>query len=282
MLPDAAGCAQAAPTTIAPSPVSISTSVPVTRVAGDASRTPLPSVTPTALGPVQPSSTSALLAAATNTSGAPLPTSASLLPGSAPAFDIKLPTGWKFGYTVLPLREPSVEASMSMALYTGPVKNGKATIVVLWGFPSMGAAPTLPGPGPTGTPVPGVTPLDYQSQLLWSDGLRLLQGTVFDMTCNVGRYQQLTFTVGGQNAVGAYFNASQCPDTPDTVGWFAGLNQFGGNYLFYVYIDPVDAYNEGRAEVQKVLDSVQFHAPKAVSATLGGPPPTNTPSAPKN
>jgi hypothetical protein len=83
---------------------------------------------------------------------------------------------------------------------------------------------------------------------------------VVDITCNVGRYDQRTFLIGGHPAIGAYFNAT-CTDVPNTVGWFAGLNQFGGNYLFYMYVDPIEAYNDGRSEVQKILDTVVFHPP---------------------
>jgi hypothetical protein len=127
--------------------------------------------------------------------------------------------------------------------------------------------------------------LDYQSQLLWSDGLRLLTGTVFDITCNTAQYGQRTFTVGGKTAIGTYFNASQCPNTPDTIGWFAVLNQFGGNYMFVMYVDPYSAYNDSRGDLQNILDTVEFHAPAASSATPAvptkpaGPPPTNTPQS---
>lgn len=211
------------------------------------------------------------------------------MPGVPPPLTIKLPTGWQFAYQIVPIHEPLVEATMNMAFYTGPLSNGgKATIIVLWGFPSIGPPPTLPGAVPAagtaapGPPANGPTPLDYQSQMLWSDGLRLLQGTVLDISCNVGRYDQRAFMVGGKVGVGAYYNASQCPDAPDTVGWFAGLNQFGGNYLFYVYIDPITAYNDGRGELQKILDTVVFRAPVPVTSqtpgsTQVGPPPTNTP-----
>src|SRR5476651_2396935 len=111
------GCAQAAATPVGVTPpisgtstplISVATLEPVTPVEVAASRTPLPSVTPTSVGPVLPSATSALIAAATNTTGAPLATSASLLPGTAPAFELELPAGWKYGYTLLPVRERSV------------------------------------------------------------------------------------------------------------------------------------------------------------------------------
>ncbi len=109
----------------------------------------------------------------------------------------------------------------------------------------------------------------------------MLQGTVMDITCNVGHYDEQHFSIGGKQAVGAYYNTSQCPDTPDTAGWFAGINQFGMNYVFYVYIDPIDSYNEGRPDIQKILDSVQFMPLPTNTPTPNGPPPTNTPGTGK-
>jgi hypothetical protein len=95
----------------------------------------------------------------------------------------------------------------------------------------------------------------------------------------VGRYDQQFFKIGSKDAIGAYFNASQCADIPDTVGWFAGLNQYGGNFLFYVYVDPIQAYNEGRGEIQKVLDTVVFRPPVKTAPTLSAPPTNTLPGA---
>ncbi len=87
-------------------------------------------------------------------------------------------------------------------------------------------------------------------------------------------------TVGGIPAIGESFNAAQCQGERDTYGWFAGVNQYGTDFLFYVFIDPVQAYNGARGQVQQILDTVVFHpaAPgNSTPATLGAPP-TNTPS----
>src|SRR5258708_28479180 len=250
------------PATTAPTTAPVTGAQAVTALAS-ATRTPLPSVTPTpslVIPPPQPTqqnaqatavpaatkvpaatqttapsptSPSALLALTPVMGMTPLASKAALLPGVPPPLDIQLPPGWQYGYSVVPVRDPFVEASMNMALYTGPVKNGKGTIIVRWGCPSIGAPPSLAVPLPTASLAPGATPIDQQTQFLWSDGIRLLQGTIVDISCNVGRYDQQFFKIGGKDAVGAYFNASQCADIPDTVGWFAGLNQYGGNFLFY-------------------------------------------------
>jgi len=211
-----------------------------------------------------------------NSALTPLPTQAALQPGGPPPLDIKLPPNWKFGYQLVPIRDQFVQAAMSMAVYQGPVTGGQGTIIILWGFPSLAPPPTLSG-AQLLTNAPGTPAPDLQAQAIWADGLRLLQGTVLDLTCNVGHFGQRTLMIGGQQAIGEYFAASQCQGEPDTAGWFAGLRQGGGNFLFYAYIDPVQAYNQGRPEVQQILDTVVF---RTTSATRPAAPPTNTSSAP--
>ncbi len=238
---------------------------------------PGPVGTPPVTVIAQPSSTSALLALTPNSALTPLPTQAALQPGGPPPLDIKLPPNWKFGYQLVPIRDQFIQATMNMAVYQGPVTGGQGTIIILWGFPSLAPPPTLSG-AQLLTNAPGTPAPDLQGQMIWADGLRLLQGTILDITCNVGHFGQRTLTIGAQQAIGEYFAASQCQGEPDTAGWFAGLRQPGGNFLFYAYIDPVQAYNQGRPEVQQILDTVVFHSPSATRPA--GPPPTNTSSAP--
>jgi|SRR5581483_1974277 hypothetical protein len=265
-------------TTAAPSAVPSRTSLPsVTPARGQP--TAIPTVVRPTLDPAKPTSTSALLALTPNVGLTPLPTQAAILPGGPPPLDISLPAGWQHGYQVLPIRDQLVQASMNLAVYRGPAGNGTGTIYLLWGFPSLAPPPTKANPLSL-TEVPGTPAGNLQTQMLWADGIRLLQGTVVDVTCNVGNYGQREFTVGGLPAVGEYFAASQCQGEPDTAGWFAGLNQFGGNFIFYVTIEPVEAYNNGRNDVQKILDSVVFHKPGAkATPSLAGPPATNTGAA---
>jgi len=299
-------CATSAPTptvTIQPASVTQAPATAASTTGPTVTRTPLPSLTPSqgaqvtqgaalptlantnapgpvgsppATAPAQPSSTSALLAMTPNSALTPLPTQAALQPGGPPPLDIKLPPNWKFGYQLVPIRDQFVQAAMSMAVYQGPVTGGQGTIIILWGFPSLAPPPTLSG-AQLLTNAPGTPAPDLQAQAIWADGLRLLQGTVLDLTCNVGHFGQRTLMIGGQQAIGEYFAASQCQGEPDTAGWFAGLRQGGGNFLFYAYIDPVQAYNQGRPEVQQILDTVVF---RTTSATRPAAPPTNTSSAP--
>jgi hypothetical protein len=222
--------------------------------------------------PAVPSATSALIAL-TPVGATTVPTRVGLAPASPPPLDIKLPPNWHYDYKIVPIRDASVQASMNVAAYAGPVTGGRATIILLWGFPSIMAPPTRSSLLVTQASTPGTVEASLQAQALWGDGLRLLQGTVVDITCNMGHYGQRAFTVGGLPAVGEVFAASQCEGEPDTAGWFAGLNQFGGNFLFYVYFDPAPAYNSGRAEVQRILDTVTFRRPGPAPV---GPPPTNT------
>jgi hypothetical protein len=285
------------PTPFPSSPTPLPTDAPQS-VAFQASRTPLPSVTPASQGSqpsgtplpaspsaiatstvavgtaaAQPTSTSALLGMTPGAGTTALPTQPALVPGSSPPFDIDLPANWQYGFQSLPIRDRLVQASMNVAVYKGPIQGGTGTIIVLWGFPSLGPPPTPAGGQLPGTVVPGTLSPDMQQQMLWADGLRLLQGTVVDITCNVGNHSRGEFKIGGQPAYGEYFAAVQCQAEPDATGWFAGLNQYGGNFLFYVLIEPPQAYNNGRSEMQKILDTVVFRKP---GETAVGPPPTNT------
>lgn len=259
-------------------------------------RTPLPSLTPSPGAPLAlptgtpgptwtlapsstpsgPTATSPLLAASPTPIASPLPTQSLVLPGDAPPFGLNLPRGWQYAYQYVPIRTAYDAVMMGVAIYQGPVTNGVGTIIALWGFPSIAPPPSLSellgATASAGTPTPGPGGLldDLTRSMLWTDGLRLLQGTVVDITCNVGTSGQRDFTVGGQPAVGTYFNITGCQGEPDTAGWFAGVKSDAGNVLFYAYAEPIEAYNDARGDLQTVLDSVRF----AVMPT-----PTPTPAA---
>jgi hypothetical protein len=257
------------------------------------SRTPLPTLTPSAtlnLGPqptapasptlassatavpLQPSPTSPLLVMSPTPNVSPQPTEPIVLPGSPPPLTISLPGGWQVGYEMVPLRTTLAETMMSIAVYRGPLQGGTATILILWGFPSIAPPPTdVPLPG-TPTAASDASGMDLISQMLWTDGLRLLQGTVVDITCNVGTAGVRNFTVGGVQGVGTYFNINQCQNEPDTAGWFAGVNPYGRSYLFYIYMEPITTYNDARGDMQKLLDTVVFQQPTPITVT-----PTATP-----
>lgn len=266
LLPVVGTAAQPAPPTrtplpsLTPSPtlaLSIPTGQPGTPV-------PLPSFPASPTAP-EPSPTSPLLALTSTPLVAPPTLAPALLPGNAPPLQIRLPAGWKVGYQVVPIRASLVEATMNLAVYIGPVQNGLGTILVLWGFPSLASPRITPDPNAT----PGADP--FTLQMLYADGLRLLQGTVLDITCNVGTAGERSFTVGGVTGSGTFFNVSQCQGEPDTAGWFVGVSQYGRNYLFYAYIDPIEAYNDARGELQRILDTITFDVPTPTPTVTGTP-----------
>jgi hypothetical protein len=218
-------------------------------------------------GTPSPAPTSPLLAI-TPTAAATVPPAVQA--GEPPPLTIALPEGWLSAYQVVPVRVSLEAYPMSVAIYRGPLGAGEAagtgTIVVLWGFPSIAPLPTFaPGvltPAATATLQSGAPQgMDnFTAQMLWTDGLRFLQGTILDVTCNVGTAGQQTITIGAQQAVGTYFNVNGCQSEPDTAGWFAGLRHEGQSFLFYAFIEPIEAYNSARADLRAIVDTVAFTA----------------------
>jgi len=227
-----------------------------------------------------PSATSALVAAASLT-----PNTTSTVkpfvppPGVPPPLTMQLPAGWHATYTEVPVMDQLSQALVNVAAYAGPVSDGgTGFIYILWNYPSL--VPVDPNALPTSV-------ADLVNQQLLSDGLRLLDGTVLDASCTFGNYGHTTFTVGGQPAVGQLFQAAACQDNnSDVAGWYAGVRQAGTNLLFYAYVQPVSAYNNGRADVQHILDSVVFSQatvtppgiPTASPMPTVRPPPLLSPS----
>jgi hypothetical protein len=171
-----------------------------------------------------------------------------------PPITFSLPPGWQLGFDTLLLNDVDAPVrAIPLAVYSGPVPGGTGTIVLLWGFPSLVA----------GNP--------FQSQTvqpdLWSDGLRLLRLAILEQGCNIGTDLRREYTVGGRAAVGTQFSAVDCPELPDTRGWFAGVSEGGLNFVFYVFADPIEAMNSAEPYLQSVLDGVEFHVPQIVTAT---------------
>lgn len=161
-----------------------------------------------------------------------------------PPLELALPAGWGAGYATLLLQDFDQPRAVPVAVYGGPVTGGTGTIVLLWGFPNIVA------------PAAGAEVL-YAD--LYLDGLRLLRLAVLEAECNVGTDLQRAFSVGGLAATGATFAAVDCPELADTRGWFAGLRQYGLNYVFYAYTEPIGAMDGPAAgELQAILDSARF------------------------
>ncbi len=162
--------------------------------------------------------------------------------GASPPFDITLPDGWRVAYDTLLVSDLDATRTIPVALYTGPITGGTGTIVLLWAFPNVVAT----------------TNAATLSTDLWLDGLRLLRLAVIEEGCNIGTDLRRDYSIGGLASVGTSFAAVDCPQTPDTRGWFAGLNQFGLNYAFFMYADPIEAMDTGEGEMQAILDSITF------------------------
>jgi hypothetical protein len=213
------------------------------------------------------------------------------LPGKQPPLTIVLPAGWTTSYKSVPIRDQFVgdvpgqitETNMNLAVYTGPINDATGTIYVLWGFPSIGPAPIGAGVA-NDSGVTTITP-DERQKIIYTDGARLLRGTVVDVTCNIGEYGQQPFSVGGQQATGEFFAAAQCQGETDIYGWWAGVYQFNTDILFYAFIEPPSAINASKKPLQSILDSVVFQrdtgtpsSPGASPAAVQNTTPTTTPA----
>jgi hypothetical protein len=177
----------------------------------------------------------------------------------APPIIIGLPPGWRTGYAVQFLRDVDADRTIPVAVYQGPVTGGTGNIVLLWGFPNLNLVPEQ-GIPETATPD------------LWLDGVRLLRLAVVEAGCNVGTDLRREYNVGGLTAVGTQFAAVDCPELPDTRGWFAGLRQYNINFIFYVFTEPIEAMDVAEGELQAILNSIRFAAPPT-------PDPNATPTA---
>jgi hypothetical protein len=168
-----------------------------------------------------------------------------------PPLEIALPDGWaeQMNDTLL---LPDVDAMrpIPFVVWSGPVTGGTGRILLLWGFASM-----IGGN-------PFETQLETPAPDAWADGLRLLRLAVNEPGCNIGTDLRRDFRVGLLPAVGTQFSAVDCPEAPDTRGWFAGLNEGGLNFVFFVFTDPIDAMTAAAEELQAILDTVRFDVPE--------------------
>ena len=164
-----------------------------------------------------------------------------------PPLNLTLPDGWRTRHDTLLLGDVDAMRSVPFSYFTGPVTGGTGNIVLLWGFPNLVAGNPFDASG---------VQVD-----LFTDGLRLLRLAVIEQGCNIGTDLRREYSIGGLTAVGTQFSAVTCPETSDTRGWFAGLQQNDINFIFYAYTDPIEAIDGARAELQAILDSVRFAFP---------------------
>jgi hypothetical protein len=171
----------------------------------------------------------------------------------APPLTLTLPSGWARGYDVLVIQDIDAIRNIPFAVYQGPVPGGVGTIVLLWGFPNLLPTSALSAGGA----------IDPALIDLYLDGTRLLRVAVLETGCNIGTDIRRRYSIGGLEAVGTGFAGVDCPALPDTRGWFAGLRQYGLNFVFYAYAEPIEALPGAEATLQAILDSVRFSLPTA-------------------
>ena len=131
----------------------------------------------------------------------------------------------------------------------------------------------------------GVTAQATVEPDLWSDGVRLLRSAVIESDCNIGVDVRRTYRLGLLSAEGTQWSAVSCKSgLPDTRGWFAGVQDNGVNFVFYVFTDPITAMDTSSGELQAILDTVRFRVdtltltpPAAVSTAA--PPAATAPPA---
>jgi hypothetical protein len=191
-----------------------------------------------------------------------------LIGGDVPdPIDITLPEGWAVSISdAVLVQDVDALRSIPLTLYRGPVPGGTGYIAMYWGFPSL-----VPG-NPIAAQVGGPTP----EPDLVTDGLRLLRLSVVEPGCNVGTGAQRNYTFAdGRTGAGASWSAVDCPDLPDTRGWFVSTTHEGLNFLFYAYLDPIDPLGPtpdeeaARVILQSVLDSVRFRPLGEILPTPG-------------
>lgn len=220
-----AGCAPAAAPTLTP--------------------TLLPSLTPS---PV-PTETPVPTEATPESTPEPTPIPLQLTPlagfGTAPPLTMNFPDGWVYAYDTYALADVDALRAVPIAYYEGPVTGGTGKMVILWGFPNL----TDPFPDRSGTPN------------LWADGLRLFRLAMVEPGCNSGTDVQRTYRIGNQSAVGTQFSIIDCPESPDTRGWFAGTQVNGLNFVFFVYAEPITIMDTADEELQAILDTAVFNVP---------------------
>ena len=162
-----------------------------------------------------------------------------------PPLTMDLPEGWQFGSGARAFNDIGDLRVVPFGFYTGPVTGGTGFIVVLWDFPNA----------TSGNPFlqEGVEPD------LYVDGLRLLRLVILEKDCVIGTDLKMEYSIGGKPASGTQFSTSNCPELPDTRGWFAGLFEQNVPFALYAYAEPISAMDgAAQSELRRILDSVQF------------------------
>ena len=162
-----------------------------------------------------------------------------------PPISITLPDGWISQNGTLLIQDITGLRLLPYTVYSGDIPNGIGTIVLLWGFESIGLVNNL---------------LDVNISLIspYMDGLRLLRLALVEPQCTVGTDVERDIPIGDQIGRGTGFAAVNCPETADTRGWFVGLTVDNLNFVFYVFADPIGAMDGAEEFLQDILETVDF------------------------
>ena len=160
-------------------------------------------------------------------------------PGAPPPLDITLPEGWQAADMLVPFSSYGDVRDMPLTIYAGPLdEDVRGIIYLFWDFPNV------------------VSPNGDLN--LWADGVQLLRGSLIGDACNLGVYDQQSFTVGGQSGVGAFYQADECQEQANTAGWFVTLRIGSTSFAFFMAVEPLDAMPDQVAALQAILDTVEF------------------------
>jgi hypothetical protein len=222
----------------------------------------------TALAPIGATPTDLTLTPTPEISATPTQTPDVTLPPLAgekipPPLDITLPEGWRVVLTDVQILQDVDRhiRGFPFEVYSGPVTGGIGTIVLYWGFPNLNLTT-----GETAVPLMAGTPVRPD---IWSDGLRILNLAVVEQGCTVGTDLRRSYRIGLLSGTGTQFSAVNCPELPDTRGWFTAIQEKGLNFVFYVYVEgegvmssaSLDAFRAASDELQAILDTVRFRVP---------------------
>jgi|GEM_PF-472654 len=232
---------------------SIATSAPVATETPSPTHTPIlpthtpnPSITPTitptldGAATAQSAATATLLPTAANVAAEPT-TVPEIQGGFPPPLTLTLPSGWQYAHILAPINSIYITADLPVSIYRGPlVGDIFGRVWIAWGYPNVTS--------PTG------------EINLYADAVQLLRGMILDAdTCEIGLgEEQREYFVGEYEAIGTIFSAVNCEDTEDIAGFFATLEVGGGNFTFFVGVEPADATNEGLPQLQSILNTVIF------------------------
>ena len=148
-----------------------------------------------------------------------------------------LPDGWHEQFNQVNIVRPDGSRTpFKVAFYSGRTPSHEAVVTILWDYEHI-----------------------YSD--VWRDGIELVQ-VVFDPTCQfniIGSPPRAeTFSVGLHYAEGIRYSVTDCAADPDVAGWLVGFRRGAINYLFYVWVMPIEGAQDDFPFIQSILDTIRF------------------------